>query len=110
MNAKSKACDEIGFKSSVIKYSSTVSEKELLLKIKDINNDNDIDGFIVQLPLPNHINDNVISQLKKLDPKTDALNANSEEDNALSDEAINEIGDNPTGGYPMFGVSCWDNL
>jgi len=61
VNAKSKACDEIGFKSSIIKYPDTISENDLLLKIEEINNANDIDGLIVQLPLPNHINDNLVT-------------------------------------------------
>ena len=53
---KIKSCAEVGFKSSLFRFEETVSEKELLEKINTINNNDDIDGFIVQLPLPKHIN------------------------------------------------------
>lgn len=52
VNSKVKDCAEVGFKSSLIKFPSTTSEAELLEKIKELNNDSEIDGFIVQLPLP----------------------------------------------------------
>ena len=53
---KIKSCAEVGFNSSLFRFDETVSEKTLLDKINAINNDDDIDGFIVQLPLPKHIN------------------------------------------------------
>jgi len=53
---KIRSCAEVGFKSSLVRYDETVSEKELLNKIAALNGDRDIDGFIVQLPLPKHIN------------------------------------------------------
>ena len=52
---KVRTCEELGFKSSLIRYEDDVTENELLLKVKDLNNDEDVDGFIVQLPLPEHI-------------------------------------------------------
>lgn len=52
VNSKVKDCAEVGFKSSLIKMPSTVSEAELLEKIAELNDDREIDGFIVQLPLP----------------------------------------------------------
>jgi methylenetetrahydrofolate dehydrogenase (NADP+) / methenyltetrahydrofolate cyclohydrolase len=52
---KVKACEKIGFKSSLFRYDSTFTEAELLAKIEAINKDQDIDGLIVQLPLPKHI-------------------------------------------------------
>ena len=61
VNAKVKACEEIGFKSSVIKYQNTISQDELLSKINNVNESNDVDGLIVQLPLPNHIDENIIT-------------------------------------------------
>ena len=61
VNAKIKACDEIGFKSSVFRYSNDVSEKQLLDKINEVNKSNDIDGLIVQLPLPKHIDEHLIT-------------------------------------------------
>lgn len=57
VNAKVKACEQIGFESSLIRYDDTVSEDELLAKVIELNNDENIDGFIVQLPLPNHIDE-----------------------------------------------------
>ena len=50
--AKVKACEVCGFKSSLIRYESDVTEEELLAKVRELNEDNDVDGFIVQLPLP----------------------------------------------------------
>jgi len=55
--AKVKACEYVGFKSTLIRYENDVTETTLLEKINELNNDNDIDGFIVQLPLPKHINE-----------------------------------------------------
>ena len=54
---KVKACAECGFKSTLIRMDDTVSEAELLEKVNELNNDTDIDGFIVQLPLPKHIDE-----------------------------------------------------
>lgn len=54
--SKVKDCKEVGFISSLIKFSDTISEEELLTKIEELNNNPEIDGFIVQLPLPDHIN------------------------------------------------------
>ena len=57
VNAKVKACEQIGFESSLIRYDDSVSEEQLLKKIAELNNDESIDGFIVQLPLPKHIDE-----------------------------------------------------
>lgn len=57
VNAKVKACEQIGFESTLIRYDETVSEKVLLEKVKSLNEDKSIDGFIVQLPLPKHIDE-----------------------------------------------------
>ena len=56
VNSKINACKQVGFKSSLFKYDNNITEKKLLEEIGKINNDDDIDGFIVQLPLPNSIN------------------------------------------------------
>ncbi|MBE37911.1 MAG: bifunctional 5,10-methylene-tetrahydrofolate dehydrogenase/5,10-methylene-tetrahydrofolate cyclohydrolase [Flavobacteriales bacterium] len=61
VNAKIKACHEIGFQSSVFKYPLDVAQDVLLLKIKEINQSEDIDGLIVQLPLPKHIDSNIVT-------------------------------------------------
>jgi len=56
VNAKVKACEQIGFDSTLIKYND-ISETDLLAKVNELNNDENIDGFIVQLPLPKHIDE-----------------------------------------------------
>lgn len=55
--SKVKTCDEVGFKSTLIRYEDDVTEETLLNKVVELNNDSDIDGFIVQLPLPKHISE-----------------------------------------------------
>ena len=69
VNAKVKACKRIGFKSTLHHLSSDVSEIELLKVIKTLNEDDTVDGFIVQLPLPNHIEDHKITLA--ISPKKD---------------------------------------
>lgn len=58
--AKVKACEVCGFKSTLIRFEDNVSEKELLDKVQELNNDPDVDGFIVQLPLPKHISEDKV--------------------------------------------------
>ncbi len=62
VSAKAKTCHEAGFESSTYKYPETISEKDLLEAVDFINQDDDIDGLIVQLPLPKHINSDKILQ------------------------------------------------
>ena len=69
VNSKIKACEKVGFKSSLFKFDDSITEIELLNQIKKINENDDIDGFIVQLPLPKHINQEVI--LNKVSPAKD---------------------------------------
>jgi len=54
---KVKSCAECGFKSSLIRFESDVTEETLLAKVRELNEDADVDGFIVQLPLPKHISE-----------------------------------------------------
>ena len=61
VNAKVKACEKIGFKSTLYKLNADVSQSELIKLIDSLNRDNSIDGFIVQLPLPKHIDDDKIT-------------------------------------------------
>src|ERR1700710_3062387 len=64
VSAKVKACAEIGFKSTMIRLDETISETKLLSVIEDLNGDMDVDGILVQLPLPKHISDeNVINAI-----------------------------------------------
>jgi methylenetetrahydrofolate dehydrogenase (NADP+) / methenyltetrahydrofolate cyclohydrolase len=67
---KVKDCDEVGFKSTLIRFGSEVAETVLLEKIAELNNDQDVDGFIVQLPLPAHISENKV--IEAIDPRKDA--------------------------------------
>lgn len=59
---KVRACEECGFKSTLIRYEENITEEELLAKVEELNNDSDIDGFIVQLPLPRHIDEQKITE------------------------------------------------
>lgn len=54
---KVRTCEEVGFKSTLIRYESDVTEKEILACVEKLNKDADVDGFIVQLPLPKHISE-----------------------------------------------------
>ncbi|MBN8685979.1 MAG: bifunctional methylenetetrahydrofolate dehydrogenase/methenyltetrahydrofolate cyclohydrolase FolD [Chitinophagales bacterium] len=67
--AKVKACEEVGFKSTLIHYEETISETKLLDKIRELNTDPDIDGILVQLPLPKHISDEEV--INSIDPDKD---------------------------------------
>lgn len=60
VRSKEKACQEIGFKSTILHYPDGLSEEQLLTKIEELNTDPEIDGFIVQLPLPGNIDENKI--------------------------------------------------
>jgi len=69
VNSKIKTCKKVGFKSSLFKYDDNISEEKLLEEIEMINNNDDIDGFIVQLPLPSFINQENI--LNRVNPNKD---------------------------------------
>ncbi len=62
VNAKVKACEQVGFGSTLVKLDENISEDALLDTIKQLNENNDIDGFIVQLPLPHQIDENKVTQ------------------------------------------------
>jgi methylenetetrahydrofolate dehydrogenase (NADP+)/methenyltetrahydrofolate cyclohydrolase len=67
--SKARACKEVGFDSSTYKFENDISEPELLNTVEFLNNDPEIDGFIVQLPLPDHINEQKIIQA--INPRKD---------------------------------------
>jgi methylenetetrahydrofolate dehydrogenase (NADP+)/methenyltetrahydrofolate cyclohydrolase len=67
---KVKDCEEVGFKSTLLRFTDDISESVLLDKIAELNNDIDVDGFIVQLPLPSHISENKV--IESIDPDKDA--------------------------------------
>lgn len=66
---KVKACEEVGFKSTLIRLQENISEEELLRQVDELNKDQDIDGFIVQLPLPKHISEQKV--IEAIDYKKD---------------------------------------
>ena len=69
--SKIKNCAEIGFMSSLVRFEETISQQDLVAKIKELNDNDEVDGILVQLPLPKHIDDqeiiNVISPEKDVD-------------------------------------------
>jgi len=67
--SKMKNCEKVGFKSTLVRYEDTVSEEELLAKVAELNADADIDGIIVQLPLPKHIDPEKVTE--KIDHRKD---------------------------------------
>ncbi|WP_337040896.1 bifunctional 5,10-methylenetetrahydrofolate dehydrogenase/5,10-methenyltetrahydrofolate cyclohydrolase [Emticicia sp. 17c] len=67
--SKIRSCEEIGFKSTLIRRDPSITEEELLEVITQLNNDDDVDGFIVQLPLPEHIN--VEKVIESIEPRKD---------------------------------------
>ena len=69
VGSKVRACERVGFDSSLISLSESINENELLDKVNQLNNDDNIDGYIVQLPLPKHIDSQKI--LMSVDPKKD---------------------------------------
>ena len=69
VGSKVRSCEQVGFKSTLIRLESSITEQALLSKIKELNNDDSLDGYIVQLPLPKHIDEDKI--LLTIDPKKD---------------------------------------
>ncbi|MBK8497563.1 MAG: bifunctional 5,10-methylene-tetrahydrofolate dehydrogenase/5,10-methylene-tetrahydrofolate cyclohydrolase [Flavobacteriales bacterium] len=69
VEAKVKACESVGFRSSLIRLPETITEEELLHRVAALNDDQDLDGFIVQLPLPSHIDPEHVTLA--IDPRKD---------------------------------------
>lgn len=69
VNSKVRTCEKIGFGSGLIRLPEATTEEELLAKVNELNNDPEVDGFIVQLPLPKHISEQKI--IEAIDPKKD---------------------------------------
>jgi methylenetetrahydrofolate dehydrogenase (NADP+) / methenyltetrahydrofolate cyclohydrolase len=69
VNSKVKTCEEIGYKSTLIRLEEGTSEYRLLSIIEDLNSDPDVDGILVQLPLPKHISDEKV--INSIDPEKD---------------------------------------
>ncbi|MCX6180838.1 MAG: bifunctional 5,10-methylene-tetrahydrofolate dehydrogenase/5,10-methylene-tetrahydrofolate cyclohydrolase [Bacteroidetes bacterium] len=62
VGSKVRSCEEVGFRSSLIRMEAATTEDELMIVINDLNNNADVDGFIVQLPLPKHINEENVTK------------------------------------------------
>ena len=73
VGAKVKACNRVGFSSTLVELSKNTSEASLLSKIDELNNNDDIDGFIVQLPLPKHIDEQKILMAVNPDKDVDGF-------------------------------------
>ena len=66
---KVKSCEELGFSSTLLRFSPSITEEELVQAVRDVNANEDMDGLIVQLPLPNHINPDKV--METIDPAKD---------------------------------------
>ncbi len=69
VNAKVKACEKVGFESTLVQLDSNITEEDLLKEVEKLNTNNDIDGYIVQLPLPKHIDEQKVTEA--IDPSKD---------------------------------------
>tara|TARA_R110001592_G_scaffold100965_2_gene285966 strand:+ start:370 stop:1245 length:876 start_codon:yes stop_codon:yes gene_type:complete len=69
VNAKVKACEKVGFESTLVQLEANITEEDLLVEVEKLNNNDAIDGYIVQLPLPKHINEQKVTEA--IDPKKD---------------------------------------
>jgi len=75
--AKVKSCEEVGFKSTLIRFEEDISEIKLLEKIEELNSDPDVDGILVQLPLPKHISDEQVINTVHPDKDVDGFHPES---------------------------------
>ncbi len=73
VNAKRKACEQVGFSSEVLCFQDTITEEQLLVEVKKLNEDDKVDGFIVQLPLPKHIDEDKVIQTIKPEKDVDGF-------------------------------------
>ena len=69
VSSKEKACQQVGFESTIIRLNEQISEAHLLSTIEQLNNDNNVDGILVQMPLPKHLSENAV--ITKIDPNKD---------------------------------------
>ena len=100
VGAKVKACQLVGFESTLIELSAETTEAQLLNKIKELNNNPEIDGFIVQLPLPKHIDEQKV--LMAIDPDKDVDGFHPMNVGSLSLDLPTFISDTPYGIMELF--------
>ncbi|MBK9732278.1 MAG: bifunctional methylenetetrahydrofolate dehydrogenase/methenyltetrahydrofolate cyclohydrolase FolD [Chitinophagaceae bacterium] len=62
VNSKIKACERVGFKSTLLQFNPDITENELVSSVQQLNQDPDVDGILVQLPLPSHVNEEIITE------------------------------------------------
>ncbi len=77
VNSKEADCKQVGFDSSVFRYDATATEQEILDKVEEINNNPNIDGLIVQLPLPKHISELKVTQMISAEKDVDGFHTES---------------------------------
>ena len=73
VRGKEKACVEVGITNTTIRKDADITEKELLTLIDELNNDNNVDGILVQLPLPKHINSDAVIEAIRIDKDVDGF-------------------------------------
>ena len=74
---KEKKCQQLGIYSKVIRFNDTVKEIDIVNVINDLNNDNSIHGILIQLPLPNHINENNVLSKVSLNKDVDGFHSSN---------------------------------
>ncbi len=77
VTGKGRDCEEVGFKNTTLRYPDTITEKELLDKIEELNNDSEVDGILVQLPLPKHISEDAVIAAINPDKDVDGFHPNN---------------------------------
>lgn len=73
VTGKAKAANEVGIRNTTLRFPATISENELLAKVEELNADTDVDGILVQLPLPKHIDENKVIATISIDKDVDAF-------------------------------------
>ena len=73
VTGKAKAADEVGIRNTTLRFPETITEQELLAKVEELNNDSDVDGILVQLPLPKHIDENKVIATIAIEKDVDAF-------------------------------------
>lgn len=69
VESKERACAQVGFRSTIVRLDANISQEDLLKEVDRLNNDDDVDGFIVQLPLPKHLDEEQV--IEAINPKKD---------------------------------------
>jgi methylenetetrahydrofolate dehydrogenase (NADP+)/methenyltetrahydrofolate cyclohydrolase len=73
VTGKAKAANEVGIRNTTLRFPDTITEQELLAKVEELNNDSDVDGILVQLPLPKHIDENKVIATIAIEKDVDAF-------------------------------------